>query len=281
MFRLRPLTEAIDLISKTGFGAIELMGDRPHAFPEDLKASDISALNEQLAERKMTVSNLDAVVVNALGDGHHPSWIEEDWKERETRIRYTLDCLRLSAAVGIPHITIGPGGSIPETMNQREAFRLLVANMHRVLPLAEKLGVKVLVQCEPGGLLESSAQTLELLRELEFHEWLGVNFDPGHFFCSGENPCEAWEKLEPYVGHVNLEDIPADRAHRHVQLGEGAMDIVAFLNLVRESRYEGFVTVKLEAYEQRAEEMAQHSAQYLRANGFMAAQAAPEEGAKN
>jgi sugar phosphate isomerase/epimerase len=270
MFRLRPLSEAIEGIAKAGFNAVELMADRPHAYPEDLKAADITALNQRLSDWKMKVSNLNSCVVTALGDAHHPSWIEEDWQEREKRIRYTLDCLRLAAALGIFYITIGPGGPTPETMNQREALRLFVANMHRVLPLAEKLGVKVLVQAEPGWLIETSDQLLNFLRELDFHEYLGVNFDPCHFFCMEEDPIEAWEKLKSYVGHVHLEDTLGDHTHRPVQLGEGAMDISSFLRHLQKLNYEGFVTIKLGTHEQRAKEMAFASAQYLKEHGFIA-----------
>ncbi len=141
IFKMRSLKDAVDSVAKAGFEAVELMADRPHVFPQDFKASEISTLHECLERRKLKVISLGAGRVSALGDGHHPSWIEEDWKERELRIRYTLDCLRLAAALGVPSISILPGGKIPQSMNQREAWRLFVANLHRVLPLARKLAV--------------------------------------------------------------------------------------------------------------------------------------------
>lgn len=269
MFRLRSLSEAIESIAKAGFCAVELMADRPHAFPEDIGAPETTLLSKCLNERKLKISNLNCNVVTALGDAHHPSWIEEDWQEREKRIRYTLDCMRLAAALGITHITTAPGGPIPETMNQGEAWRLFIANMHRVLPLARKLGIKILLPPEPGWLIENSTQILNFLKELEFHEYLGVDFDPGHFLCVEEDPQEAWERLKDYVGHIHLEDVPANRTHRHLQLGEGVMDIPEFLHQVEKSNYQGFVTIKLETYEQRAEEMVLTSAQYLKKKGFM------------
>jgi len=269
MFRLRSLAEAIESIARAGFQAVELMADRPHAFPEDLGAPQITALNDCLKERKMKIGNLNCCMVSALGEGHRPSWIEEDWEEREKRIRYTLDCLRLAAALGLPHVTIGPGGPVPSTMNQGEAFRLLVANMHRVLPAAERLGVKVLVQVEPGWLVETSVQLLNFLKALDFHDRLGVNFVPAHFFCLGEDPGEALERLAPYVGHVQLSDSPDGRVHRHVQLGEGAMDVEDILKKLEAAGYGGLVTVKLETYEQRADEMVRGSARYLVEHGFM------------
>jgi len=269
VFRSRSLAEAIDGIARAGFCAVEIIADRPHAFPDDLSAAAIAELGRCLTERKMKVSNLNSSLVTAMPEVYNPSWLEEEWQHREMRIRYTLDCMRLAAAVGIPCVSTNAGGEIPEGMNQRDAFRLLVANLHRILPLARKLGVKLLIEPEPGLLLETSEQALELLKELEFSEYLGINFDAGHFFCVGEDPCQSWEKLKCYVTHVHLDDIPASRSHRHTQLGEGGVDIPALLNCIEASDYRGYVTVRVDAYEQKPEEIVVGSANYLREKGFL------------
>ena len=269
VFRSRPLSEAIDGIAKAGFSAVEIIADRPHAFPDDLSAATTAELGRCLTEKKIKVCNLNSSLVTAMTEVYNPSWLEEDWQHREMRIRYTLDCMRLAAAIGIPCVSTNAGGEIPETMNQRDAFRLLVANMHRVLPLAKKLGVKLLIEPEPGLLLETSEQTLEFMKELEFNEHLGINFDAGHFFCVGEDPCQSWEKLKCYVAHVHLDDIPASRSHRHTQLGEGAVDIPALLDCIKTSGYQGYVTVRVDAYDQKPEEIVVASATYLREKGFL------------
>lgn len=269
IYRLRPLAEAIEGIAKAGFCAVEIVADRPHAFPPDLTAGQVMSLNQCLEQRKMRVCNLDSAVVTALGDSQNPSWLEEDWQPREMRIRYTLDCLRLAAAIGIPFVSTQAGGAIPETMNQMDAWRLFVANMHRVLPVAQKLGVILLIQTEPGHLLETSTQILAFLEELSYHDYLKINFDAGHYYCVGEDPCEAWEKLKSHAVHVHLDDIPANRTHRHTQLGEGAMDIPAFLRHLEKSQYQGYVTVKVDSFEQRPEDTVQGSAHYLQDHGFL------------
>jgi sugar phosphate isomerase/epimerase len=250
------------------------MADRPHAFPEDLKAGRISSLIEHLQSHNLKVSNLNSRKVSVLGDGFSPSWIDEDWHARENRISYTLDCMRLAAALGIPHVSIAPGGPIPASMNKKEAWRLFIASMHRVLPLSQKLGVKLLVQPEPGLVIENSDEMLAFIKELDDHNQLGhnqlgVDFDAGHFFCAMEDPCEAWEKLKPYVGHVHIEDIAESHAIRHLQLGEGVMDIPGFLHYIGDSGYTGFVTIGLDDYEQRAEDVVQASSRYMREKGFL------------
>jgi len=275
IFRLRPLSEAIEAISEAGFCAAELLADRPHAFPEDLKGAEITALNECLQRRKLKITNLNSCVSSVLGDSYHPSWIEEDWREREKRIRYTLDCLRLAAAMGIPSVSTGAGGRIPDSMDYREAWRLFLANMHRVTPLAKRLGVKLLIQTDPELLLKSSGELISFLEELEFVESLRVDFNVAHVVCAGEDPCAAWERLHPFVSHVHLCDVPENRSHRHIQLGEGVVDIPGFLRCLMETGYEGYVTIELDSHERDAEEMVSHSAQYLREQGFLSSEPGP------
>jgi len=118
-------------------------------------------------------------------------------------------------------------------------------------------------------LLETSDHALDFLKEFEFDEYLGLDFDGGHFFCIGEDPCDAWEKLKSHVAHVHLDDMPASRSHRHMQLGEGAVDIPALLGCIEEYDYKGCITIRVDAYEQKAEDLVAASAQYLRQKGFL------------
>ncbi len=270
VLRLRPIAESIEIIAKCGFTAVELLADRPHAFPEDLTAAQSARLIECLTQRKLKVCNLSACNVTALGAKDHPSWLEEDWVQRETRIRYTLDCLRVGAAMGIPSVSTLAAGRIPSTMNRMDGWRLFVANMQRVMPLARKLGVKVYIQPEPDLLLERSGEMLEFLKEFGMDPFMQVDFNLGHFYCAGEDPLEAWEALKSHVGIIHIEDVPADRKHKHVQLGEGSLDIQGFLHRVKEADYKGYVVVKLDAYDQNPEETVMASAEYLQRAGFMA-----------
>ena len=269
LFKPRPLLEAVENIAKAGFQAIELIGDRPHAFPADLTAVEITSLNQALEQHKITACNLNSSWMTVVDEPDNPSWIEEDWKRREKRIRHTLDCLRLAAAVGIPHVSTIGGGPIPPTMNWNDGFRLFVANLHRVLPLATKLGVKLLVQPQPDMLIQTTEHALALLKELEFNEFLKINFDVAHFFCISDDPREAWTKLKNHVAHVHLDDAPADRAYRHLQLGEGVVDIPGFLTCLNESGYEGYVSITVDTYDHMVDEVVMKSADYLRSHGFL------------
>jgi len=272
ILRFHTLSDAIDLVAKAGFCALELMADRPHAFPEDLTAEKLSALNECLSERKLKVSNLDAGTVTSLVEPHNPSWVDEDWQKREQRIRYTLDCIRLAAAMGVAQVSTQGGGPIPPGTTHGESWRLFVATMHRVLPLARKLGVQLLIQPSPEMLIETSDQLLELLAELDHHESLRVTFDVVHLYCAGEDPVNAWDKLKDYVSLVRLSDAAEDRSHVHVQLGEGVLELPIFLSKIQHSGYQGFVVIQRDGSEQRADKIVYGAATYLQDIGFMTRQ---------
>jgi protein FrlC len=269
ILRFHPLADAIDLVAKAGFCAVELMADRPHAFPDDLTAEKLSALNVCLSERKIKVSNLDAGTVTSLVEPHNPSWVDEDWQKREQRIRYTLDCIRLAAAMGVSQVSTQGGGPIPQGTTHRESWRVFVATMHRVLPLARKLNVQLLIQPSPEMLIETSDHLLELLAELDHHESLRVTFDVVHLYCAGEDPVNTWDKLKDHVGLVRLSDAAEDRSHVHVQLGDGELDLPIFLHKIQESGYQGFVVVQPDGSEQRADKIVYGAATYLQDIGFM------------
>lgn len=268
-FRRKSLKEAVDAVAKGGFRCVELLADRPHLFPEDFRANAISELTQCLAQRNMRIVNLNGWQASALGDVTHPNWLAEDWRERELRIRYTLDCLRLAAALGIPTVSTNGGGPIPESMNEREAWRLFVANMHRVTPIAKKLGVKLCFRPEPDQLIRTNVQTLEFLKEVEEPGVLTVDFDPTYAVLQGEDPCKAFQSLRPHIAFVRLTDLAAGEVHRHTQLGEGVFDIPSFIQCLKEHGYGGYVVISVPSSERSPDEVVAASKEYLARHGYL------------
>jgi fructoselysine 3-epimerase len=275
IYRLRSLLEAIEGISKAGFFAVEILADRPHAFPADLRAAEIATLNACLEQRRMKACSLNSCVVTSLEECNNPSWIEENWQLREKRVRYTLDCLRLAATMGIPYVSVECGGTIPASMNRIDAFRLFVANLERVLPLAEKLGVSILVEVKPDTLIETSQQALDLTRELDRSDFLKISLDAGHLSTIGEDPCRSFDALKSHIAHLHLENISGNRQQQQITGAAGACDVLRFLQHVQELNFEGYVTVQPGNLEKRAEEAVLDCAEYLREHGFLNHQEEP------
>lgn len=206
-------------------------------------------------------------MLTAIEDFHHPSFVEPDEEYRRQRVEYTLAALETASELEIPHISIEPGGPIPEEKSRSWAIDTFVNGLEVVAEKAESEGVDVLIEPEPELLIETSEEYLDLLERVDSPR-IKCNFDAGHFYCVGEDPAELVDDLWEHAAHYHLEDIPADRTHEHTQLGDGAMDIGGFLGALEDRGYDGFVTVELYPYEETPVETARGAITYLEERGW-------------
>ncbi len=112
---------------------------------------------------------------------------------------------------------------------------------------AEKHGVTLLIEPEPGLMIERFDQYLEFAGMVDSPR-LGLNFDIGHAYCVREDPQDWIAPMRPHTKHYHLEDIAATRAHRHLIPGRGAIDFESTLREIRASGYDGWLTVELYPY---------------------------------
>ena len=196
-FRKYSLSEAADAISDAGYTGIEIMCDTPHAYPPDISAADISAIKNKLTGKGLSIANLNAFMLCAIDDFHHPSWIEKDKDYRELRIRHTLDCIDLAAKLGVSTISTEPGGPV-NGMPRETALEIFMEGLSRVVPYAIEKGVVILIEPEPGLLIETSDQFVSFIDQFG-HKGMGLNFDVGHFYCVGEDPAAKIKELKDYI----------------------------------------------------------------------------------
>lgn len=266
-FRDYDPVETVELVAEAGYDGVELLFDEPHLYPATTDDGDVAAVEDALADNGVEISNCNAFMLTAIESFHHPSFVEEDPEYRQRRIDYTRDAVELASVFGAPHVSIEPGGPVPDGRSRQWAMETFVRSLREVVPTAEERGVKLLVEPEPDLLVETTDQFLDLVDRLDSPA-VGCNFDAGHLFCVGEDPAAAVDRLGEYTDHYHLEDIPADRSHEHTQLGEGAMDVDGFLAALDDAGYDGFVTVELYPYQEAPVETAREAMAYLEDHGW-------------
>jgi sugar phosphate isomerase/epimerase len=106
------------------------------------------------------------------------------------------------------------------------------------------VGVKLLIEPEPGLLIETVAQ-YDDLRSRIAHPFMGLNYDVGHMYCVREPLGDTIRRLGQQIDHVHIEDIAASRIHRHLVPGDGAIDFTEVFAALAEIRYDNWVTVEL------------------------------------
>jgi sugar phosphate isomerase/epimerase len=256
------LVDAVARIAQLGFKGVEIMADRPHLYPPDVDEAELQRLQQALAAGGLKVTNLNSFTLFAVGDTYLPSWIEPDRRRRDIRIRHTCDCLQLARRLGCSNISVPPGGPL-SGVSRGEAERLFYEGLEQAIPMAEELHVQLLVEPEPGLMIETTRQFQEFMRGVRSPA-VGLNFDIGHFFCAGEDPKEAFETLFEWVGHVHLEDIAATRAHRHLIAGHGAIRFAEVLKHMRQLGYAGDISLELYPYVDAPEKAGRDSLAFLR-----------------
>ncbi len=242
------IEEALARIAALAYTGVELMADAPHLWPADTTPAKIAAVVNALDRHSLTISNINAFMMNKIGDPRqpywHPSWIEPDPAYRQVRIDHTKAALTMARQLGAKNITTEPGGPIGTDSSSAEAMEVFVEMLKPVVEHAEREGVALLIEPEPGLLIERFEQYLELGERID-SPLMQLNFDIGHAFCVGQEPAEWIPRMAAHTRHYHIEDIAESRAHHHLVPGTGAIDFAATLRAIAETGYHGWLTVEL------------------------------------
>jgi sugar phosphate isomerase/epimerase len=284
-FKRYSLEDSIREIAKLGYGGVEILCDIPHAYPPHFKEDHIRSFKKTLASSNIQISNLNAFTLFAIGDTYHPSWIDDN-RRREMRIQHTIECIRLAKKIGAKHLSTEPGGPVKmlasssssppspappqEQPQQRQQpldvdrlEEIFLEGLARVAQIAEEDDVKVLIEPEPGLLVENSRQFKKLMTKILNPKNVRLNFDIGHFYCVNEDPAKVVLELSDYIEHFHIADIAHTRIHNHLIPGRGAIDFRSVFDAMDDVGYRGFVTVELYPYQDNPIEAAKEAYDYL------------------
>jgi sugar phosphate isomerase/epimerase len=245
------IEETIRRIAEIGYRGLELLADVPHAWPAGLLEEQKQIIRDCLARHGMAIANINAFMMNAVADPRqpywHPSWIEPDRHYRTIRREHTKRALVLAAELGAPGIQTEPGGPLEKGRSWAEAAGVFYDEFMPCVEVAERCGVNLLIEPEPGLLIERFEQYLEFADRVGSAR-VGLNFDIGHAYCVGEEPEQWIARMGPHTKHYHIEDIAVTREHRHLIPGRGAIDFAAVLREIARTGYDGWITVELYPY---------------------------------
>jgi fructoselysine 3-epimerase len=260
------LPEAIERIGRAGYAGVEILADVPHACPELMDAKMTSVIVSALSRAKLAVSNVNCNCTfgywkDAPPEAYfEPSIISPNRVHREDRVRMILRSLEFARDIGSRNISITSGrmlGGMPPA----PAAKQFAESIRPILDRADKLGVDLGIELEPGLFLEYVQELREWIEMLN-HPRFGANLDVGHCQVIGENIPDSIRLLRGRIWNLHIEDIPG-RKHYHMIPGEGTMDWQGLFGALREVGYERFATVELYTQTQQPDEAAQKSFAFL------------------
>jgi len=263
-YRRYKLVQAIRHTALAGYGGIEIIADAPHGYPTLITKPERKAIQAALAERRLAVSNVNASPMTALRDEVRPSWIEADRVLRQERIQHTLDAGQLAKDLGAPTLSTLPGGELEGEMTRETGVKLFVAGLKQVAAVAGKGKCpQVLVDPSVGMLVASVAEALDVVKRVKSPH-VGCNINTGRLHRAGEDVAAAIREMKDTLGHVHIEDVPADGTDEVLVPGTGAVDFAAVFAALDDVGYDGWLTVDLSGADMHPDDAAKQALKFLK-----------------
>ena len=177
----------------------------------------IAATVRQLRDLKLSIPCLDTSV---------------DLSREESCVDTLKSMMQLAHDLQVPYV-VGWASS-----GDDEAF--LRCNLARLLPVAEKLGVCLLIKT--SGIYADTAR-LRALLESYASDWLGALWDMHHPYRDwGESADATIKNLGTYVKHVHLRD--SDDKNTYNLIGEGNLPVADMMRALSSINYDGFISLE-------------------------------------
>lgn len=260
------IEDTIRKIAELGYSGIEVLADVPHAWPAGLLEERRESIRASLAEHNLTISNVNAFMMNAVADPRqpywHPGWTDPDPHYRAIRREHTKRSLHLAKEIGAPHITTEPGGQLTPEQTWQQGADIFYEELMPCVDVAEEIGIGLLIEPEPELLIEKFDEYLTFMDRIDSKQ-VGLNFDIGHAYCVSEDPQDWVEKMKDHTVHYHFEDIADTRVHAHLIPGHGAIDFSATLEAIDKTGYDGWITVELYPYIDDPDAAAREAREFL------------------
>ncbi|MET0419991.1 MAG: sugar phosphate isomerase/epimerase [Actinoplanes sp.] len=163
----------------------------------------------------------------------------------------------LAATFGAQRLVIG-GGARRATGIESEDYDRLGAALDRVTAIAESNGLSAGYHPHLTTIVESPDE-LDRLMSLTR---IGFCPDTAHLAAGGGNPAALIRRYRDRITHVHLKDLRPDPVE-FLPIGAGVLDFPDILRAIRESGYDSWLIVELDAYLGDPGEAAAASKAYL------------------
>lgn len=237
-FTLTASTEAcIDMLAGWQAPGLELMMYPGHAWPGELDGARRTALRRRAADAGIAIVSLNMPNIDVNIAAAAPAMRA-----------YSLDLLdsilRLAAELGAIGVVIGPGKANP--LMPAPAATLLGhfhAALDRLVPLADRLGVRLLVENMPFAWLPDAAGLMAAIAPYPAAQvQICYDFANSHFIS--ETPAAGFPIVAPRLALVHLSDTRRD-VYRHAPVGTGDVPFAAGAEAARAVGYAGKVALEI------------------------------------
>lgn len=190
---------------------------------------------------------------------------EGDLDKEIEKLKYEVDVAAELGVKGMRHDTTGGyKGEDAEKYTFSDALPRIIEGCRRVSEYAKTKDIKTMTE-NHGFFSQDSERIKAIVEGVDYHNF-GTLVDIGNFLCVDEYPLDAIKNVVEYASYVHAKDfckkskeeiLSADgffetRGGNFLKgaiLGHGNVPVLEALRLVKESGYNGFVTLEFEGLE--------------------------------
>jgi sugar phosphate isomerase/epimerase len=256
------LPAAIELLADVGYRSVAITIDHATLNPFDAN------FDRELQETAMLLANHGLRSVIETGarflldsrQKHEPTLVSDPARQ-PLRVEFLCRAIDAAAALGSDCVSLW-SGVVHDGASRDEAMRRLCDGLAAVLEYAERRGMPIGVEPEPGMLIDTMAAYTELVDRLPSPQ-LKLTLDVGHLHCQGETPIAGvihhWADR---LVNVHIEDMRRG-VHEHLMFGEGEMDFPRIIAALAQIGYDGGVHVELSRHSHDGPNAARRAFQFL------------------
>jgi sugar phosphate isomerase/epimerase len=260
------LLDAIELLADEGYQSVAITLDAavldPYQEPGAL-ARELDLVRNLLDRRGLRrVIETGARYLLNPRKKHDPTLMDPDPSRRGVRLDFLRRAIDLASIVQADAVSLWSGSS-PAPIAEDAGMNLLVASLQPVIHHAERTGMVLGFEPEPGMFID----TLERFAQLDGrigHPLFQLTLDLGHLHCSSEGDIPALvRRWQSRIVNIHVEDM-LPGVHEHLMFGAGNMDFPPIFQALHQIGFNRGVHVELSRHSHMAVEAVRAAAGYLR-----------------
>ncbi|MBE9571000.1 MAG: sugar phosphate isomerase/epimerase [Proteobacteria bacterium] len=192
---------------------------------------------------------------------HEPTLISGESKRRKYRLDFLKKAVNIGAKLDAKAISFWSGKK-SENVDDENAWKWLVSGCRELSACAEKQGIPLAFEPEPGMFIETLYEYQKLKKDVG-NDIFGLTLDLGHAFLTEKAAVgESIRMFRHDIKNIHIEDMKKGK-HEHLFFGEGDMNFPEIFHALKETSYNGPVNVELSRHSHDAVEVAKKARDFL------------------
>jgi len=218
-----PVEQVLRMASEHGYHGVELRAHSEEPVNPGLPSDERRQVARQFGAAGVEISAV-AAYAKVAAPGDDGPVIDE-----------VGAALRLAADLGSARVRVFPGGG---DLPAREADALAARRLAAVAPLADDLGVRVLLETHDSH--RGGADVARVLG-LVGHKSAGAIWDVMHTWLAGEQTQASHRALAPYLDYVQVKDVASASDTTPLPLGAGALPLADTVEVLSRADWDGWL----------------------------------------